>query len=170
MIVSTPGPRQHSQTNNSHFFSSKFQEFNAHRAVCSALALGQKGIVFLQELYGWHLLHCLFLVGRGLLTKCSPILGLNRAPRSPAPRSPGSLWWTLICTYSSPHSLSCFSSPPSLHSCVLSSWVLGGDFRSFRFYRLNYLQGKQPFFIQILVDCQSIASSQWVRGQQGFCC
>ena len=68
-----------------HYICSKFQEFNAHGAAFRALATGQKDTGFLQEVYGWCLLHCLLLDGRGLLRKCSPTLGLRRAPHSRAP-------------------------------------------------------------------------------------
>ena len=46
-----------------HYFCSKFQEFNAHGVAFRALATGQKDTGFLQEVYGWCLLHCLLLVG-----------------------------------------------------------------------------------------------------------
>lgn len=39
------------------------------------------------------------------------------------------------------------------------SWVPGGVFRSPRFYRLNYFQGKEPVFLEILANSQTIAPS-----------
>lgn len=65
MIISTPGPGQHSQTRKSPFSYSVFKEFNTHRVVFRALAAGPKGRhMFLQGLFGGCLLQAVFLVGR----------------------------------------------------------------------------------------------------------
>ena len=164
MIVSTPGPGQHSQTKEQSFLLFKVPGVQRPQSCLQSAGLRPKGR-YVSPRTIWIAPPALSLPGgEGTPDKMLSSLGSQQSPSQPcSPGSPGGLWWTLTCTCSSPHSLFWFSSPPSLHSCVLSSWVLGGDFRCFRFYRLKYFPGKQPFFIQILVDCQSITSSQWVR-------